>query len=233
MSVASLPEGFGWQGGNAQAASEPFFAVFCGKFFSGVQAMNMMRLARLTAVLAFAAMATGCMGVKVLHASQPVMLGAAPEGPQGRIALHIASDLPQHRREDIETGLRRKFQQQLSASGFQVIDIAQADKRDLVLRADIRQYSRTDNMLLTTMWLFSALIVPASGTQEFVIDTTLIREGEVLGTSRQALRTREIISLLPLVLLYAGPPSAAPFESHIELNRGLLGVASAPAGKGN
>lgn len=196
--------------------------------------MSMKRLARLTAVLALAAMAAGCMGVKVLHASQPVMLGAAPEGPQGRIAIHIASDLPEHRRKDIETGLRQKFQQQLSANGFQVIDITQADKRDLVLRADIRQYSSSSPVLLTVLSIFSGFIVPMSGTQDLVIDTTLIREGEVLGTSRQALRSHEIISLLPLVLLYAGPPSAAPFESSIELNRGLLSVASsAPAGKGN
>lgn len=194
--------------------------------------MSRMRYAWLAAAIMFAAMAAGCTGMRVLHATQPVMMGAMPEGPQGRIALHVSSDLREFERKDIQEGLRRKFQQQLATSGFQVIDVAQAGKQDLVLRADIRYRSQTDTVLLTVLSIFSAFIVPISSTEEFVIDTTLIRAGEMLGTSRQAIRARQVTSLLPFGLLYGPPPSAALYEEHIELNRALLSAATTPAGKG-
>lgn len=195
--------------------------------------MSTVVLGRLALVLALAATASGCMRMKMVGVSQPTLTNAAEAGlkGRGRIAVHVGSESPDISRDKVALAVKKQYTQQLAASGFEIIDIAQAQEQDLVLRANTRYFAQRDDeqLPLSAITLF---IIPITGTSNFFVDTALIRNNEVLGAWRQALTMKYMFGLTPLPLLYGTPLSVEAVEPHILLNAELIkGAVSPAAGK--
>lgn len=183
-----------------------------------------------------AGLTSGCMGMRIIEASTPVSTGAGMEpAPAGaRIALQVVRHWynPEPGPSAMMVGIENKFRSQLTALGYEVITPAQAQATDLLLRVDARQHGSGMDSISVIFPIFSAFILPATTSDYFMLDTSLIREGEVLGVSRQAFRRRTWISILPIVLLYGGPERPATYERDLQLNTELLALAQRPRAKG-
>lgn len=194
-------------------------------------------IGRAAALALLAALTTGCMGMRVIDVSQPVSTGAsvAPAPAGARIALQVVAHWPNPSPTTpwpIETGIRNKYQSQLNALGYQVVTPAEAGSADPVLRVDVRQHATGADSMTVIFPIFSAFILPATASDHFMIDTALIREGQVLGVSRQTLRRRYWMHILPFVLLYGGMEGPASYEPSVMLNTELLALAQQQKSKG-
>lgn len=198
---------------------------------------QVISIARAVIVVLLASLTTACMGMRVIDASQPVSTGTsvtpAPAGT--RVALHVVLHWPNpdtSRPSALTVGIQNKYRSQLAALGYEVISPAEARPGDLVLRVDGRQHGMGMDSASVVFPIFSAFILPATTSDYFMLDTSLIRDGEILGVSRQTLRRRTWISLLPIVLLYGGPERAASYEPSLQLNTELLALAQRQKAKG-
>lgn len=195
--------------------------------------------ARALGVVLLAAGLTGCVGTRFVEVSQPVSTGlrAAPAAPGERVAVHVVrhwTDPASTKPSAAELGIASKYRTQLSALGYQVISPAEATNRDLLIRVDVRQHaggSGGESMTIT-LAIFSAFILPVVTSEHLMLDTTLIRDGELLGASRQTIKKRHVMSFVPLALLHGGPEGTRHYETSAELNTELLALAQRPRAGG-